>query len=71
MPVRVVLDPPLPANSVQPGVATSQLYSGSKFLGYQKSKGNSYDVEVVLQVQMRSYFSILCVFIIFLAFLFF
>ncbi|MXQ93266.1 hypothetical protein E5288_WYG003572 [Bos mutus] len=33
----------------QPGVATSLLYSGSKFRGHQKSKGNSYDVEVVLQ----------------------
>ena len=50
MPVRVELDPPLPANSTQPGVTTSLLYSGSRFQGHQKSKGNSYDVEVVLQV---------------------
>ncbi|KAM7386799.1 hypothetical protein PAMA_009429 [Pampus argenteus] len=43
------LTPPAPINTHQPGVATSLLYSGSQFLGYQKSKGNSYDVEVVLQ----------------------
>ena len=51
MPVKVELDPPPPANSSQPGVATSLLYSGSKFQGHQKSKGNCYDVEVVLQVR--------------------
>lgn len=50
MPVRLELDPPPPANSTQPGVATTFLYSGAKFQGYQKSKGNSYEVEVVLQV---------------------
>lgn len=50
MPVRLELDPPPPANSVQAGVATSLLYSGSKFRGSQKSKGNCYDVEVILQV---------------------
>lgn len=44
------LIPPPPINTQQPGVATSLLYSGSKFRGHQKSKGNSYDVEVVLQV---------------------
>lgn len=44
------LVPPAPINTLQPGVATSLLYSGSQFRGYQKSKGNSYDVEVVLQV---------------------
>ncbi|XP_068192513.1 glucose-induced degradation protein 4 homolog isoform X2 [Antennarius striatus] len=43
------LDPPVPINTHQPGAATSLLYSGSQFRGYQKSKGNSYDVEVVLQ----------------------
>ncbi|XP_074552424.1 uncharacterized protein gid4 [Halichoeres trimaculatus] len=43
------LYPPAPINTYQPGVATSLLYSGSQFRGYQKSKGNSYDVEVVLQ----------------------
>ncbi|KAM6957045.1 glucose-induced degradation protein 4 homolog [Aplochiton taeniatus] len=43
------LIPPPPINTYQPGVATSLLYSGSQFRGYQKSKGNSYDVEVVLQ----------------------
>lgn len=58
MPVRTLasssgsssLIPPPPINTQQPGVATSLLYSGSKFRGHQKSKGNSYDVEVVLQV---------------------
>ncbi|XP_041085648.1 glucose-induced degradation protein 4 homolog isoform X2 [Polyodon spathula] len=45
----VSLIPPPPINTQQPGVATSLLYSGSKFRGHQKSKGNSYDVEVVLQ----------------------
>ena len=34
----------------QPGLSTSLLYSGSKFVGSQKSKGNSYDVEIILQV---------------------
>ena len=28
------------------------LYSGSKFQGHQKSKGNCYDVEVILQVRV-------------------
>jgi len=49
MPVKVELDPPAPSNSSQPGITTSILYSGSRFEGYQKSKGNSYNVEVVLQ----------------------
>ncbi|XP_065119187.1 glucose-induced degradation protein 4 homolog [Paramisgurnus dabryanus] len=43
------LVPPPPINTHQPGVNTSLLYSGSQFRGHQKSKGNSYDVEVVLQ----------------------
>ena len=53
MPVRI--DPPPPANSTQPGINTSLLYSGSKFQGHQKSKGNCYDVEVVLQVTTDSF----------------
>uniref|UniRef100_A0A8C9ZP33 GID complex subunit 4 homolog n=2 Tax=Sander lucioperca TaxID=283035 RepID=A0A8C9ZP33_SANLU len=48
-PSSASLVPPSPINTYQPGVATSLLYSGSQFRGYQKSKGNSYDVEVVLQ----------------------
>lgn len=48
MPVK--LDPPPPAKSEQPGVTTSLLYNGSRFKGHQKSKGNCYDVEVILQV---------------------
>ncbi|KAL5018541.1 hypothetical protein ScPMuIL_004263 [Solemya velum] len=47
MPVK--LDPPPPANSQQPGVTTTLLYNGSRFQGHQKSKGNCYDVEVILQ----------------------
>lgn len=35
--------------SKQPGVTNSLLYSGSRFVGHQKSKGNQYDVEVILQ----------------------
>lgn len=48
------MDPPPPANSGQPGVTRSLLYNGSRFQGHQKSKGQSYDVEVVLQVIMAS-----------------
>lgn len=51
MPVKVDVVPPPPANSKQPGVTRSLLYNGSKFQGHQKSKGNSYEVEVVLQVR--------------------
>lgn len=47
MPVKI--DPPPPENVEQPGVTTSLLYNGSRFQGHQKSKGNSYDVEVILQ----------------------
>lgn len=39
---------PLPT-SHQLGVTESLLYSGSRFCGHQKSKGNCYDVEVILQ----------------------
>lgn len=53
MPVRDEIVPPPPANSKQIGVTKTLLYNGSKFQGYQKSKGNSYDVEVVLQVSLR------------------
>ena len=46
--------PPLPPiKSKQPGVTNSLLYSGSRFVGHQKSKGNQYDVEVILQVSER------------------
>lgn len=51
MPVKVECAPPPPANSKQLGVHNTLLYNGSKFKGSQKSKGNSYDVEVVLQVR--------------------
>lgn len=49
MPVKVDIVPPPPNNSKQLGVTKSLLYNGSKFRGFQKSKGNSYEVEVVLQ----------------------
>lgn len=52
MPVKVDITPPPPANSKQPGITKSLLYNGSKFHGSQKSKGNSYEVEVVLQVRI-------------------
>lgn len=55
MPVKVDITPPPPANSKQPGVTKSLLYNGSKFQGHQKSKGNSYEVEVVLQVSENKY----------------
>lgn len=54
MPVRVDITPPPPANSKQPGITKSLLYNGSKFQGFQKSKGNSYEVEVVLQVRFEN-----------------
>ncbi|XP_077774804.1 glucose-induced degradation protein 4 homolog isoform X1 [Podarcis muralis] len=43
------LEPPPPINTAQPGVSTSRLYSGAKFRGQQRSKGNAYEVEVVVQ----------------------
>lgn len=51
MPVKVEITPPPPNNTKQLGVLPSTLlYNGSKFEGSQKSKGNKYAVEVVLQV---------------------
>lgn len=35
-----------PYNSKQPGKHSTLLYNGSRFVGQQKSKGSSYDVEV-------------------------
>ncbi|GJQ80923.1 hypothetical protein Trydic_g4740 [Trypoxylus dichotomus] len=49
MPVKVDVTPPPPENSKQQGVTRSLLYNGSRFHGYQKSKGNAYEVEVILQ----------------------
>ncbi|XP_071814468.1 glucose-induced degradation protein 4 homolog [Apostichopus japonicus] len=49
MPGEVNIYPLPPQNSAQPGLTRSLLYGGSKFRGHQKSKGNSYDVEVELQ----------------------
>ena len=51
MPTKVDIHPPPPANSQLQGIATSLLYNGSKFNGHQKSKGHSYNVEVILQVR--------------------
>ena len=44
------IEPAVPANNKTVGTYRSLLSSGSKFTGSQKSKGNSYDVEVILQV---------------------
>eukprot|EP00088_Acartia_fossae_P070835 TRINITY_DN9579_c0_g1_i1.p1 TRINITY_DN9579_c0_g1~~TRINITY_DN9579_c0_g1_i1.p1 ORF type:complete len:207 (-),score=23.09 TRINITY_DN9579_c0_g1_i1:1178-1798(-) len=52
MPVKVTqnqINPLPPLKSKQPGITTSLLYNGSRFIGHQKSKGSQYDVEVVLQ----------------------
>lgn len=49
MPGLVNITPPLPANSKQPGVQTTRLYSGAKFSGAQTSKGSTYEVEVTIQ----------------------
>lgn len=57
MPVRTLpiegpmVPPPPPVNSKLPGVTSTLLYNGSTFVGYQKSKGNQYAVEVILQVR--------------------
>lgn len=51
MPTKANLEPPIPANNKTIGINRSLLYNGSKFVGYQKSRGNSYEVEVVLQVR--------------------
>jgi hypothetical protein len=56
MPVKTDVHVPPPANSHQPGVTRSLLYNGSRFQGHQKSKGNCYDVEVVLQVNNLIFF---------------
>ena len=60
MPVKTDVHVPPPANSHQPGVTRSLLYNGSRFQGHQKSKGNCYDVEVVLQVNHLNLFVIIC-----------
>uniref|UniRef100_A0A914V217 Uncharacterized protein n=1 Tax=Plectus sambesii TaxID=2011161 RepID=A0A914V217_9BILA len=41
--------PPLPPSKPLCGVPRTMLYSGSHFHGSQKSRGNCYDVEVILQ----------------------
>ncbi len=43
------LTPVLPSPRPECGIPAGLLYSGSRFCGHQKSKGNCYDVEVVLQ----------------------
>ena len=49
------LTPPPPSTSEQTGVNTSLLYSGSIFKGHQKSKGNCYEVEVKLKVNLQNF----------------
>lgn len=51
MPVPLTADVALRENSKQLGVNKSLLYNGSHFRGFQKSKGNSYEVDVVIQVR--------------------
>lgn len=51
MPVPRETEVPFRENSKQVGV-NKILGSGSVFRGFQKSKGNSYEVEVVLQVRL-------------------
>lgn len=46
------IEPAIPANNKPIGIHKNLLYSGSRFRGCQKSKGNSYEVEVVLQVRL-------------------
>ena len=64
MPVRSITNemdvvPALaPIKSKQPGVTNSLLYSGSRFVGHQKSKGNQYDVEVILQVRNKLFIAL-------------
>ncbi|XP_013870322.1 glucose-induced degradation protein 4 homolog [Austrofundulus limnaeus] len=55
-PSSACLVPPAPINTCQPGVTVSLLYSGSQYRGYQRSKGNSYDVEVVLQGKFQAFY---------------
>ena len=50
MPVPLTVEVPFKENSKQVGVNKTLLYNGSRFRGFQKSKGNSYDVDVVIQV---------------------
>lgn len=51
MPVKVNnLTPPGISSSKQLGVTKTLIYNGSKFKGFQKSKGNSYDVVVDVKV---------------------
>ena len=52
MPTKTLIDPPAPATNSPIGTYKSLLYSGSKFHGCQKSKGNCYEVEVILQVKI-------------------
>ncbi|RNA41039.1 glucose-induced degradation 4 -like protein [Brachionus plicatilis] len=49
MPSKTIVEPLIPENNKTVGCYRTILYNGSKFVGYQKSKGTSYDVEVVLQ----------------------
>jgi len=44
--VNIPIYPLPPHNSKQPGIHNTLLYNGSRFVGQQTSKGNSYDVEV-------------------------
>ncbi|VDP47771.1 unnamed protein product [Soboliphyme baturini] len=43
--------PLLPLQNSDYGIPRTLLYNGSRFAGHQKSKGNCYDVEVIIQVR--------------------
>jgi len=43
------INPPLLANQKQPGLPSNSLYNGSRFRGYQKSRGNAFDVEIIFK----------------------
>ncbi|ESN91867.1 hypothetical protein HELRODRAFT_194499 [Helobdella robusta] len=45
---KLDIEPIPPANSKLQGVVEWPLYNGARFEGHQKSKGSSYDVEVIL-----------------------
>lgn len=55
MPVPQPVEVPFRENSKQIGVNKTLLYNGSRFKGFQRSKGNSYDVDVVIQVGFIAY----------------
>lgn len=56
MPSKTIIEPLIPENNKTVGSYRTILYNGSKFVGYQKSQGFTYDVEVVLQVRKLKFY---------------